>query len=320
MANEENVPEETVARAARAVESAEHETGRLDTEGSCNPNLELNALGTADLVRAMERRDAAVCEAVRSATPCIADAIDAIVSRLRRGGRLVYVGAGTSGRLGVLDASEIPPTFGMDPAVVVGLIAGGRDALIRSAESAEDHPETGARDLRGIVLTADDCVVGIAASGRTPYVIGALEYARGTGALTIALACNDHAAISDYADIAIEVPVGPEFVSGSTRLGAGTATKMVLNMLSTITMIRLGKTYRTLMVDVKATNDKLIARAIRIVRAVTDADETQARRALESCGWSAKTAIVMIARQCDAASARAILDDNDGFLAKVIDN
>ncbi|MBW3092045.1 N-acetylmuramic acid 6-phosphate etherase [Bifidobacterium sp. 82T10] len=300
--------------------SVEREISGLGTEGASDPTLELNALGTADLVRAMERRDAAVCEAVRSATPRIAEAIDAIVPRLKRGGRLVYVGAGTSGRLGVLDASEIPPTFGMDPSIVVGLIAGGRDALVRSAESAEDHPETGARDLRGIDLTADDCVVGIAASGRTPYVIGALDEARSTGALTIALACNACAAISAHADIAIEVPVGPEFVSGSTRLGAGTATKMTLNMLSTITMIRLGKTYRTLMVDVKATNEKLVARAIRIVRAVTDADETQARRALEQAGWSAKTAIVMIERHCDAAAAQAVLDDNDGFLAKVIDS
>lgn len=290
----------------------------LGTEQSGNPSLELNALATMDLVQAMERRDAAVCRAVQSATPSIAEAIDAIVQRVRQGGRLVYAGAGTSGRLGVLDASEIPPTFGMSSDVVVGLIAGGRDALVKSAESVEDHPEVGAKDVQDIGLTDRDCLVGIAASGRTPYVIGALDYANKVGALTIALSCNEQAAISDHAGIAIEVPVGPEFVSGSTRLGAGTATKMVLNMLSTITMIRMGKTYRTLMVDVKATNEKLLARAVRIVCSVTDADEAHARQALELAGWSAKTAIVMIMKQCDAEQAKRILEQNDGFLAKVI--
>lgn len=292
----------------------------LGTEQSENPNLELNALDTVRLVQAMERRDTAVCRAVQSATPSIAKAIDAIVQRVRQGGRLVYAGAGTSGRLGVLDASEIPPTFGMSPDVVVGLIAGGRDALVKSAESIEDHPEVGARDAQGIGLTDRDCLVGIAASGRTPYVIGALDYANSVGALTIALSCNEQAALSGHADIAIEVPVGPEFVSGSTRLGAGTATKMVLNMLSTITMIRMGKTYRTLMVDVKATNEKLLVRAVRIVRSVTGADEEHARHALGLAGWSAKTAIVMIMKQCDAEQAKRILEQNDGFLAEVIDS
>lgn len=299
-------------------DDARHMDG-LGTEQTSDPDLELNGLDTVALVRAMERREDRVRDAVRAVTPQIAKAVDGIVARLREGGRLVYVGAGTSGRLGVLDASEIPPTFGTDPSLVVGLIAGGRDALVKSAESVEDHRQIGARDVQDIGLNERDCLVGIAASGRTPYVIGALDHANGVGALTIALACNVRAEISDHADIAIEVPVGPEIVSGSTRLGAGTATKMVLNMLSTITMIRMGKTYRTLMVDVKATNEKLVARAVRIVRDVTGVDEERARQTLEQADWSAKLAIVMIEKDCDAARAETILEQHNGFLAKVID-
>lgn len=290
----------------------------LLTEAVVDPELMLDELGVMELVGLMNERDATIAGSVRAALPEIGAALEATVERMRRGGRLIYVGAGTSGRLGVLDASEVPPTFGVDDGLVIGLIAGGSRALISSIEAAEDDPDAGARDLDALAPTPLDTVIGIASSGRTPYVIGALQRAAQRGALTVGVSCNRATPVSAVADHRIEILVGSEIVAGSTRLGAGTATKMVLNMFSTISMIKLGKTYRTLMVDVKATNAKLVRRAIRIVGYVTGVDEDTAEAALERTGWHAKDAIAMIITGMDAEQVRAALTSADGSLGKVI--
>jgi N-acetylmuramic acid 6-phosphate etherase len=290
----------------------------LATEAVGDRGLMLDELPVAELVALMNDRDAAIASAVREELPAITRAIEATAARMRRGGRLIYVGAGTSGRLGVLDASEIPPTFGISGDVVIGLIAGGPGALVSSIESAEDSEEAGAADVARIGAGPLDTVVGIASSGRTPYVLGAVRGAAQRGALTVGLSCNPGTPLSAAAEHAIEIAVGPEIVTGSTRLGAGTATKMVLNMFSTICMIRLGKTYRTLMVDARPTNTKLVRRAVRIVTLATGAGEETARAALEAAGWHAKIAIAMIATGMSAAESRAALDAADGTLSKVV--
>ncbi|WP_022883003.1 N-acetylmuramic acid 6-phosphate etherase [Gryllotalpicola ginsengisoli] len=290
----------------------------LATEASAHPGIALDALPTAEFVAVMNDRDARLAGAVRAQATRIARVIDEASERMRRGGRLIYVGAGTSGRLGVLDASEVPPTFGVEPGIVVGIIAGGPDALVTSAEGVEDDPTAGAADVDAAGVGAADTAVGIAASGRTPYVIGALERARERGALTVGLSCNTGTPVSAAAELAIEVAVGPEVLAGSTRLGAGTATKLVLNTISTGVMVRLGKTYRSLMVDVKASNAKLRRRATRIVCEATGADETQAVRALEQADWGAKLAIAMLATGLSAPDARAALDAAGGVLGRLI--
>ncbi len=241
----------------------------LTTESRNPASEDLDGLSSLEIVQLINAEDANVAVAVGSEAVSIARAIDAIADRLGRGGRLVYVGAGTSGRLGVLDAVECPPTFNTDPAQVVGVIAGGSAALTRSVEGAEDLPALAIDDLKNVQVGPNDVVVGIATSGRTPYVIGALEYAQSVGAFTIGLSCNRDPELASRANLSITPVVGPEIVSGSTRMKAGTATKMVLNMLSTGAMIRLGKTYGNLMVDLRASNSKLADRARRIVRAVT---------------------------------------------------
>jgi N-acetylmuramic acid 6-phosphate etherase len=233
---------------------------------------------------------------------------------LEGGGRLVYVGAGTSGRLGVLDAAECPPTFNSSPGQVVGIIAGGPNALTRAIEGAEDSPEKGAADLAAIVVSAQDAVVGIATSGRTPYVVGALDYARAHGAFTIAVSCNRGAEVAANVDVAICPIVGPEILSGSTRLKAGTATKMVLNMLSTGAMVLLGKTYGNLMVDLRATNTKLRARAVRIVGQLTALSASDAEGLLAKCDGEVKTAVVAYRRDVDPSAARALLERSHGRL------
>jgi len=276
-------------------------------------------LSTEELVRLINAEDATVAAAVAREAPAIAAAIEVIAERMARGGRLVYVGAGTSGRLGVLDAAECPPTFNADPGQVVGLIAGGREALARAVEGAEDSAEAGAADLRAIGLGADDAVVGIAASGRTPYVLGALDHARSVGAATIAFACNAQAETRHHADLGILPEVGPEVLTGSTRMKAGTATKMVLNMLSTGAMVRLGKTWGNLMVDVQATNEKLVERSIRIVQAITGCSRDDAVTALESCGGDVKTAIVAQHRDLDREQARRLLDAAGGHLRQALE-
>lgn len=291
----------------------------LATEDVDDRGAALDRLDVAELVRLMNERDAEIASAVARARATITAAIEAIVARMRAGGRLVYVGAGTSGRLGVLDASEVPPTFGTPPELVVGVIAGGPSALVSSSESTEDDEDAGARDVAALGLRAEDVVVGIAASGRTPYVLGAVRHATSVGALTVGLSCNTDAPLSAVAEHGIEVAVGPEVVTGSTRLGAGTATKMVLNMISTIAMVRLGKTYGSLMVDVRATNAKLRRRALRIVRIATGVDEATARAALDAADWHAKLAIATLATGLDVDRARAALDRAGGVLRDAIE-
>jgi N-acetylmuramic acid 6-phosphate etherase len=293
--------------------------GEMMTEAVADRDLALDELTVAELVALMNDRDATIPGAVRVALPAITAAIEATSARVRQGGRLIYVGAGTSGRLGILDASEIPPTFGTDGDVVLGLIAGGPTAITSAVEFAEDSLEAGAADLAGLAPGPLDTVIGIASSGTTPYVIGALRLAAERGALTVGLSCNVGTPLSAAAEHAIEIPVGPEILTGSTRLGAGTATKMVLNMFSTIAMVQLGKTYRTLMVDVKATNAKLMRRAIRIVTLATGTDEDTARAALDQTGWHAKLAIAVIATGLGVADAHAALDAAGGVLRKVIE-
>lgn len=288
--------------------------GHLSTEGARPERAEIDRLPTADLVRLMNEDDQAVALAVADAQGQIAAAVDAIVARLQRGGRLVYVGAGTAGRLGVLDASECGPTFNSDR--VVGFIAGGPGAVSTATESAEDDPDGALDDLAD--LTADDAVVGISASGRTPYVLGAVEHARRRGALTVGLACNHAAPLSAAVEHPIEVLVGPEFVAGSTRLKAGTAQKLVLNMLSTLTMVRLGKTYGNLMVDVRVTNEKLRDRATRIVAQVADAAHEDAARALAEAGDDAKVAAVMLRAGVNAEEARERLRAAHGHLRRAL--
>ncbi len=285
-----------------------------------NPNsAQIDRLDTLAMVQVMNAEDQLVAAAVARALPAIAQAIDAIVARLQRGGRLFYSGAGTSGRLGVLDASECPPTYGTPPDLVQGIIAGGDHALRHSVEGVEDDAEAGAADLRERKLHGDDSVIGIAASGRTPYVLGALAYARGVGALTIGIANNAPSALLDAADIAIPLVTGAEVITGSTRMKAGTAQKLALNMISTGTMIRLGKVYGNLMVDVQVKNEKLLQRARRIVAQVSAVDEGAAAALLQSADNEVKTAIVMARRGVPADVARALLADAGGILRQVID-
>ncbi|MCI9889978.1 N-acetylmuramic acid 6-phosphate etherase [Micrococcales bacterium 31B] len=280
-------------------------------------HLHYSTLSTADLAARMNAADAEVPALVGRALPAISETIDAIVPRLQRGGRLLYVGAGTSGRLGILDASECPPTFNTDPDLVTGIIAGGERAIQHSVENAEDDPEAGAAAVSHV--TSDDVVVGIAASGRTPYVRGALTRARELGSLTVALSCVSPAELSELADHAIEVPTGTEFVQGSTRLKAGTATKLVLNMLTTLTLVRLGKTFGDLMVDVRASNEKLRARATHLVvticaeqgRPLTDAT---ARALLEANEWHVSRAVLAQVTGATADAARDLLARHGGVL------
>lgn len=288
--------------------------GELATEGVNETHGDFDLLPTEAQLAAMQEESAQAVAAVSEAAPQIAAAIDAIVPRLRAGGRLVYLGAGTAGRMGVLDASEIPPTFGTDPSLVVGVIAGGEVALRSAVEDAEDDAARGAADLTGIGLTAGDAVVGISASGRTPYVVGGLEHARALGALTVGLSCNADSLIGEVADLAIETVVGPEIVAGSTRLKGGTAQKLVLNAISTIAMVRLGKVHGNLMVDVQATNAKLRARAERIVMLATGVDAAAASEALESVGGSVKAAILVTITGVTPDDAIARLASHDGVL------
>ncbi|QDT01857.1 N-acetylmuramic acid 6-phosphate etherase [Rubripirellula lacrimiformis] len=286
----------------------------LTTESSNPASANIDTLEAIDIVDVINRQDAMIADAVAKERQSIAAAIELVAGSLRSGGRLIYIGAGTSGRLGVLDASECPPTFNTPPEWVVGLIAGGPTALTRAIEGAEDHPEVGQQDLQSIDLNAKDTVVGIATSGRTPYVIGALQYAREIGAGTVGFSCNQTCELSAHCDVMIAPVVGPEVVTGSTRMKAGTATKMVLNMLTTGAMIRLGKTYGNLMVDLRATNEKLKHRSRRLVTQFTDLDLDEAQTLLDSAGGELKTAIVMQRRNVTADQARNILSEHDGHL------
>ena len=285
-----------------------------------NPRtMGIDLMTSAEIVRTINAEDHVVPEAVGRVLPQVALAVDAIVTAFNAGGRLIYVGAGTSGRLGVLDASECPPTFGVPSDMVMGLIAGGPDAITRAQEGAEDRTEAGAADLRAINLTSRDVVVGIAVSGRTPYVIGALDYAKSVGVATVGLTCNPDSAIARMADISIAPVVGPEVLTGSTRLKSGTAQKVVLNMLSTASMIRIGKTYQNLMVDMIASNQKLVSRAIRIVMRATECSETAAETALQRASNDVKLAIVTLLTGQSVEEARAAIKGAGGFLRRAID-
>jgi N-acetylmuramic acid 6-phosphate etherase len=291
----------------------------LTTEARNPASEDLDGLTALQIVQLINSEDAKVAAAVAEQSGAIAQAIDAIAERLERGGRLIYFGAGTSGRLGVLDAVECPPTFNSPPTQVVGLIAGGYSALTTAIEGAEDRPDFGVEDLKNASLTNKDAVVGIATSGRTPYVIGGLEYAQSIGAFTIGVSCNRDPQLAKCCNISIAPVVGAEVVSGSTRLKAGTATKMVLNMLSTGSMIRLGKTFGNLMVDMRASNSKLADRARRIVRAVTNLSLADSERLLNDCGGEVKTAIVSHYTGFSSDEARQLLSAAHGHLRKALE-
>ncbi|MBB0245223.1 N-acetylmuramic acid 6-phosphate etherase [Streptomyces alkaliphilus] len=295
--------------------------GRLETLATEAHRADLAAidrLSTPEIARLMNREDTRVPDAVEAVLPRIAEAIDAVAARMEEGGRLFYAGAGTAGRLGVLDASECPPTFNTDPDTVVGLLAGGPAAMVSAVEGAEDDAAAGAADLDARGIGPLDTVVGVSASGRTPYAVGAVEHARRLGALTIGLACNPDTPLGAAAEHPIEVVVGPELITGSTRLKAGTAQKLVLNMISTITMIRLGKTYGNLMVDVRATNAKLRARSRRIVALATGAPEPAIEEALSATGGEVKQAVLMLLADVDATGAERLLADARGRLREAL--
>ncbi|GLR08004.1 N-acetylmuramic acid 6-phosphate etherase [Mixta theicola] len=291
---------------------------RMITE-SRNPASEnIDELATEAMLRVINNEDKKVALAVEAIVPQIAQAVEAITAAFQRGGRLIYSGAGTSGRLGILDASECPPTFGTPREQVVGLIAGGHRAILQAVENAEDNAEMGAADLQAIQFSERDVLVGIAASGRTPYVLGALDYAKRQGAITVALTCNPDSEMARVAQIALTPVVGPEAITGSSRMKAGTAQKLVLNMLTTGAMILSGKVFGNLMVDVEATNQKLVQRQINIVRQATDCSVDDAQAALAACNGHCKTAILMVLGQLSASEATRLLMQNQGFIRQAL--
>lgn len=291
---------------------------KIKTEERNERTASIDALSTIDMIRLINDEDKKVALAVEKEAEHIAAAVDVIAAQLEAGGRLIYCGCGTSGRLGVLDAVECPPTYSTDPDMVVGLIAGGYNAMFRAVEGAEDDASLGGKDLREIGFCAGDVLVGIAASGRTPYVLGAMAYARSVGARVVGVTCCPGSPVTEAAEIAIAPAPGPEVVTGSTRMKSGTAQKMVLNMLSTGAMIKLGKVYGNLMVDVKPSNEKLVCRCRRIVCAAAEVDEEAARAALERCGYRPKTAIVMLRLGVDAEQARELLERSGGRVAAAL--
>lgn len=285
-----------------------------------NPNTtHIDTLSTLEMVRLINQEDQKVALAVAQVAPEIARAIDVITRQLSQGGRLFYAGCGTSGRLGILDAVECPPTYSTDPELVQAIIAGGYPAIFQAVEGAEDDFDLGRRDLQERGFASQDVLVGLAASGRTPYVLGAMGYARELGAAVIAVTCCPGSEVDQMADIGIAPTPGPEVITGSTRMKSGTAQKMVLNMLSTGTMIKLGKVYGNLMVDVKPSNEKLIRRCVTIVREAVGCEEDQAVSALEACGYRPKVAIVMLLKKIDAGQARELLEQAQGRIARVVE-
>ncbi|MEH7479712.1 N-acetylmuramic acid 6-phosphate etherase [Neobacillus drentensis] len=280
--------------------------------------MQIDTAKPMDILRIINEQDQLVALAVKEVLPEIETAVQFVFQSFQKGGRLIYLGAGTSGRLGILDAVECPPTFSTDHEMVQGIMAGGEGAFLKAVEGAEDQPDLGVIDLKELGLTENDTVIGIAASGRTPYVIGALRYARSIGAKTVALSCNKNAAISKEADQSIEVIVGPEVLTGSTRLKAGTAHKMILNMISTSSMILLGKAYENLMVDVHVSNQKLKERAIGIIQKITGVSYEIAAETLEKAGLQVKTAIVMIKTDKNKLEAEQLLTEANGYVRKAI--
>ncbi|EJD6663297.1 N-acetylmuramic acid 6-phosphate etherase [Providencia sp. CRE-3FA-0001] len=287
---------------------------KMVTESRNAASTHIDQLPTLQMLQVINNEDKQVPLAVEKVLPEIAQLVDKVADAFLNGGRLIYSGAGTSGRLGILDASECPPTYGTPHEQVVGLIAGGHQAIFRAVENAEDKPELGEQDLKNIQFNEKDILVGIAASGRTPYVLGSLAYANKIGATTAAISCNPNSPIANAADIAITPVVGAEVVTGSSRMKAGTAQKLVLNMITTGAMIRIGKVFGNLMVDVEATNAKLIERQTKIVMEATDCDRATAETALQQCDRHCKTAILMVLTGLNADDARQLLSDNHGFI------
>jgi N-acetylmuramic acid 6-phosphate etherase len=291
----------------------------MTTTEQINPyTTQIDKLPTLEALRVINDEDRKVAEAIEQVLPAVARAVDGIAERLQRGGRLFYVGTGTSGRLGVLDAAECPPTFGVSPELVQGVIAGGYDACYKAVEASEDDREAGARDLQARGFTANDCLVGIAASGRTPYTIGAVEYARQLGALTICIVCNQNSELAAAAEISIEPIVGPEVIAGSTRLKSGTAQKLVLNMLSTMTMVRLGYVTGNRMTNLKTSNIKLRQRATGLVMAECGLDKAEAEAALEAANWDLRVAIVMVKTDAAREAAETALQKSNFIIARAI--
>lgn len=291
---------------------------KIDTEKQNQDTLNLDRMSIKEALTVMNNEDEKVAKAIKEVMPQIEKAVKIIIEQFNKGGRLIYIGAGTSGRLGLLDASECPPTFGAPKEQVVGIIAGGKVAMTEAIEGAEDDVEQGKQDVVDINLNENDVLVGIAASGRTPYVIGALEYANDINVPTVAIACTKDSEIGKVAKIAIEAVPGPEVLTGSTRLKAGTAQKMVLNMLSTISMVGIGKAYKNLMVDVQPTNEKLVSRAKGIVMKATDVTEEVASQKLDDSGGDVKTAILMILLDIDKDTARGKLNETKGHIRKAL--
>ena len=294
--------------------------GMFTTERQNEASSDIDSKSALEIVTVINTEDRKVPAAVEKILPEIAALVDDIVAAFRKGGRLFYIGAGTSGRLGVLDASECPPTYGVDPSMVQGLIAGGRDALTRSIESAEDRAEEGVKELKSLGFSDKDVLVGITASGQAPYVLGALDYARSLGAVTGAVSCNANSNTFEYARHKLFADVGPEVVTGSTRMKSGTAQKLILNMLTTASMIRIGKVYKNLMVDLRPVNHKLILRSIRLIREVTGCSEEKAMEALEASGKKPKTAIAMVLLGVGQEEASRLLREADGHISAIVEN
>ncbi|MBG3130145.1 N-acetylmuramic acid 6-phosphate etherase [Proteus mirabilis] len=290
----------------------------LVTESRNHHSENIDTLSTLDMLKVINNEDKKVPLAVEKVLPEIAQLVDKVAIAFSQGGRLIYCGAGTSGRLGILDASECPPTYGTPHEMVIGLIAGGHKAILQAVENAEDNIQLGEQDLRQLNFNEQDILVGIAASGRTPYVIGALKYAKSLGATTGAISCNPESPIAQIADIAITPIVGAEVVTGSSRMKAGTAQKLILNMITTAAMIKIGKVFGNLMVDVEATNAKLVERQVRIVMQATECERSIAEEALSQCQRHCKTAILMILAGVDALQAAQMLNQNKGFIRKAL--
>lgn len=293
---------------------------KLTTETRNKSTMDLDKMSSIEIATAMNMEDEKVITAVRDALPQISEVIDICTEKLKGGGRIIYMGAGTSGRLGLLDAVECPPTFGVPSDLVVGLIAGGSSAFIKAVEGAEDSKTLGVEDLKALNVTSKDVVIGIAASGRTPYVIHGLKYAREVGCKTAVVVCNKDSEMAKYSDVAIELVVGPEVLTGSTRLKAGTSQKMALNMISTGSMVGIGKAYQNLMVDVMQTNEKLVSRAENIIIEATGANRETAKKALKESNGKVKTAIIMILLNCNYDEAEISLEKAEGHVRYALEN
>ena len=291
---------------------------KMITETRNQNTMNLDQMTPLEIVTAMNHEDRNVPLAIEKVLPQVAELVSVVENAFNKGARLFYMGAGTSGRLGVLDASECPPTYGVPDTMVVGIIAGGDIALRYPVEGAEDSKELGKKDLEQRGLTKDDVVVGIAASGRTPYVLGGLEYAKSLGCTTAAVSCNKESAVGRAADIAIEAEVGPEVLTGSTRLKSGTAQKLILNMITTASMVRIGKSYQNLMIDVVQSNEKLCTRAENIVMEATGVERAEARRCINEANGNCKVAVTMILAECDVQTALKLLEDANGHVREAV--